>query len=149
MSRAIGTPCETAVVNVLIDEGWPLAERRPLHGSKDLGDVTGTPGLVWEVKGGKAAENASDGQVVKWMEETEAERRNAKADYGILVMKRKGIGYTNARMWWAIMGVADWAHLVGDSLAYEDFRIINPLPVRLHLIDAISVLRRAGYGDPL
>ena len=57
--KDIGTAAETAVVRFLRDNGFPLAERRALHGSTDRGDITGTPGLVWEVKGGDAAKTAS------------------------------------------------------------------------------------------
>ena len=50
--KAIGTAAETAVVRYLAAHGFPNAERRALHGATDLGDITGTPSLCWEVKGG-------------------------------------------------------------------------------------------------
>ncbi|NAE18288.1 hypothetical protein, partial [Enterococcus hirae] len=64
--RDIGTAAETATVRYLRTAGFPHAERRALRGTHDCGDITGTPGLAWEVKGGQAAKGASDGQVAQW-----------------------------------------------------------------------------------
>lgn len=143
--KDIGTAGETAVVKYLRKHGFGNAERRALTGSLDQGDITGCPGIVWEVKAGKAAETASDGQIAKWLEETETERQNAKADVGILVVKRKGIGPDNAGKWWAIV--------------YADAEVVTRDPgrrrlghtrisMRLHLADAVTLLHDAGYGDP-
>ena len=43
-----GTSFETLVADFLTDNGFPYAERRALAGVNDKGDITGTPGLVWE-----------------------------------------------------------------------------------------------------
>ncbi|HET6915127.1 MAG TPA: hypothetical protein VFH56_03465, partial [Acidimicrobiales bacterium] len=101
--KVTGTSAETAVVRFLQKNGWPSAERRALTGSVDKGDITGTPSICWEVKAGAAAMNASDGQVSKWLEETETERQNAFAAIGILVMKRRGISGNRAGEWWAVL----------------------------------------------
>lgn len=132
--KDIGTMAETAVVRALRNLGFPHAERRALAGAYDLGDITGTPGLVWEVKGGNAAKTASDGQVEKWLDETERERINAGADYGILVVQRAGIGAANADRWWAI------------TRARFPQRDIT---TRRTLADQCHILRGCGYGDPL
>ena len=81
-SKQKGTAFETAVVRYLAANGFPYAERAPLAGNKDRGDITGTPGLVWECKNHKAL------ALAEWSDETFAEMVNAKADYGILVVKR-------------------------------------------------------------
>ena len=91
-SRGIGTTAETAVVRYLRTRGFDHAERRALTGAHDQGDITGTPGLCWEIKSGRAAETASDGLIQDWIDETESERLNARADIGILVTKRPGYG---------------------------------------------------------
>lgn len=135
--KAIGTAAETAVVRYLRAHGFPQAERRALTGSLDQGDITGTPGICWEVKGGTAAKTASDGQVAAWLVETETERVNSGADIGVLVLQRAGIGPANAGRWWAVVPVG-----VFDP---EDR---FPYPARLHLSDIAQVLRRYGYGDP-
>jgi hypothetical protein len=146
-SKAIGTSVESAVVRYLQDNGWPSAERRSLKGIQDQGDVTGTPGICWEIKGGHAAENASDGQITAWLDETERERVNARAGIGILVVKRKGVSAANSGRWWAILRIWQLSEL---------YRNAGPLgqadgfaPVRLHLADAVTLLRAAGYGDQL
>lgn len=83
-SRRKGTAFESALVSFLADHGWPHAERRALHGCDDRGDVAGTgPLLVWEAKACRAIDLAG------FMDETEAERRNAGAEVGVLVVKRR------------------------------------------------------------
>lgn len=85
--RQKGTTFETLIVNYLRDSGaFPYAERRALHGTVDKGDITGTPGLVWECKNHKQI------KLAEWIDETEVERGNANADIGILVVKRVGRG---------------------------------------------------------
>lgn len=148
MSRAIGTPTETAVVRFLQENGWPAAERRALHGSKDLGDVTGCPGLVFEVKGGAAAMHASDGQVDAWLAETEEERQNARADYGILVMKRKGVGFARAGWWTAVMKLGDLHRMLEPDALGATVTHVWHTPVRMRLYEMTNILRLHGYGDP-
>lgn len=111
-ARRKGTAAETVVVDYLRQTGWPYAERRALNGSKDRGDVAGIPGVVVEVKSGARI------CLPEWLRETEAERVNDGADYGLLVVKPKGIGPAR---------IADW-------------------PVVLPLSAALRLLREAGYG---
>jgi len=77
--------------------GWPHAERLALQGKLDKGDVTGTPGVAWEVK------NYAVSHWPQWLREAEAERINAGADYGIVVAKPPGVGVTRVGDWWAGM----------------------------------------------
>lgn len=82
-SRKTGTAWESAVVNYLRDRGFTYAERRAMNGSQDRGDVTGLgPRWVIECKATKQI------TLAEFMKETEAERQNAGADYGVLVIKR-------------------------------------------------------------
>jgi len=135
--RAIGTATETAVVRYLAANGFPHAERRSLRGSLDAGDITGTPGVAWSVKGGVAAKTASDGQVGRWLAELERQRTNAAATVGVLVLQRAGIGEANAGRWWAVVGYGGLCCGVVDGP-----------PARLHLADVCTLLRNAGYGTP-
>lgn len=145
-SGAIGRQTENAVVRVLRANGWPTAERRRLTGAFDKGDVnTGDPRLVIEVKGGNAARGASDGQVTKWLEETEVERVNAAADIGVLVYARKGIGYANAENWWMVMTMRTFMRLIGVNTQVMSADLWNK-PIRLKYIDGLGVLYAAGYG---
>jgi hypothetical protein len=91
---------ESAVVAYLRDNGFLQAERRSLHGSLDQGDVTGTPGLCWEVK------YANGGiRMGAWVAQTEIERLNSKSDFGILVIKPRGRGVRTTGLWYAVMSL--------------------------------------------
>lgn len=145
--KDIGTATETAVVRYLRANGFPHAERRALTGSLDCGDITGIPGVAFEVKGGTAAKIASDGQVHLWLAETEAERVNAKADVGVLVMQRAGVGVVNAGRWFAVLDSWTLANLMADLAPPS--RTSPRVPVRMFLGDLVHLLRWAGYGTPL
>ena len=82
-SKAKGTAFERLIA-VYLAQYWQYADRAPLTGNKDRGDISGTPGLVWECK------NAKTLRLSEWLEEAETERANAGADLGILVVKRRG-----------------------------------------------------------
>lgn len=103
-ARRKGTSAETTVVGWLRQSGWPYAERRALAGAKDLGDITGTPGIVWEVKAGSRL------CIPEWLAETDVEKANAAASVGMLVVKPKGVGATNVHNWWVIqpLNQATW-----------------------------------------
>jgi hypothetical protein len=149
--KNIGTAAETAVVRAARRLGFPHAERVVLHGSTDMGDVRLTPGLtagvIVEVKGGHAAEVASDMQVLVWLAETETERVNANADVALLVTKRKGHGPARANTWWAHLTIQAVAALTTGHLAWS--HDLNDLPVRMRLDTALVLLRAAGYGQSL
>lgn len=142
-SKNKGTLAETAIVRYLRDNGFAGAERRALHGAFDLGDVTGIGPLVIESKAYKSG--ASDGQVAKWLAETELERQNAGADYGLLVMKRVGIASHRAGEWWAVLPAWQFVSLIGKPGS----AFASDAPIRLLLRDAITLLRLAGYGDQI
>ena len=141
-SKDIGTAGETAVVKVLRVSGFPDAERAALRGNQDIGDITGVGPVCFEVKSGKAAETASDGQVLAWMAELDTECVHKGADLGVLVMKRKGVGHGNADRWWAVM----WLHDIADSWTAVVYGPVDNIPVRMTLADACRVLLALGYA---
>lgn len=152
--KAIGTAGETAVVRYVRDNGFDGAERIALHGIADEGDVSFGPGVMAEVKAGKAAETASDAQIAAWLDDTERERLARGADVAVLVLKRKGKGAANAGRWWAVLPGWTYAALaVGFydlDTAANPARYLSDLPaVRITLADAVTLLRRAGYGTEL
>lgn len=104
-SHAKGTKAESDVVTYL-KEFWPYAERRALQGTRDRGDIAGVPGVVWEVKAGSRLE------IPRWLAETDVEVVNDGADFGILVVKPKGVGSTRTGDWWAITTVSHAARLL-------------------------------------
>lgn len=118
MSKAkqIGTRAETAVRNYLLSVGYsPLdAHRNVLKGQDDEGDVwlrEASGLIVFEIKGGKSAKDASFQQIGKWYEEAETERKNADGRFGFLVTQRAGIGYPRAGEWWAYATLGDLIYL--------------------------------------
>jgi len=152
-SKGIGTLAESACVKYLNDNGFPFADRRPLNGALDKGDILICPGVIFEVKSGKAAEDASDGQIVDWARETERERVNANAQLAFLVTKRRRVSAARAGDWWvhADMGVlADLINEPVDVLAIgEPFDKERLVLGRLLLRDLVDMLRYAGFGEPL
>lgn len=143
--KAIGTACETAVVRYARAHGFGVAERLALHGNADEGDILLCPTVIVEVKGGHAAETASDAQIHGWLLETEVERRNRGAGFAFLVTKRKGYGATRAGQWWAHMRLG-WIH---DELYEHAGPETYGIAVRMTLEDALHILRVCGHGDPL
>ena len=115
-SKSIGTRAETAVRNYLLSVGYsPLdAHRNVLKGKDDEGDVwlrEANGLIVFEVKGGKSAKDASFQQVAKWYEEAEVECKNAAGRFGFLVTQRPGVGYPRAGEWWAYATLGDLINL--------------------------------------
>ena len=161
-SGAIGTATETAIVRHAHKNGFggademTKAQRLRLNGANDQGDIGLCPGVMVEAKGGHAAERASDAQIAAWLDETEAERINRGADVALLVLKRKGKGAASAGQWWAILPGWTYLYLAASAGKAGAFmpaafpRLYAALPaVRMTFDEALTLLRRAGYGDPL
>lgn len=104
-----GTSAESMFASYLRENGWPWAERRALAGSTDKGDISGCPGLVWEVK-------ATSGRIRmgEWIQETIDEQANANADHGVLVVKYRGIGERNMDKWIAAMRAPEFRRLASN-----------------------------------
>jgi hypothetical protein len=154
-SKDIGTRHETAFARHAREHGFPDAERRALAGNGDLGDILlcRNPTVIVEIKGGAAAKAAGAGAVTRWLAETEAERRNAQADVGLLVVQRTNPTVPGPAGWQA------WLPLhITVALAVEDTRMrvqnlpgaeVALTPVALSAGHALRLLRWAGYGEPL
>lgn len=141
--RNIGTAAESAVRTVL-RQYFPEADRSPLRGSRDQGDIRGTGAFIWEVKAGaqargtKSTGETAPGFVVEWLRQTEVERKNAGARFGILVTVRAGVGSANARRWWAWLSVA----ALGDILGAAGHQ--NSDPVRMELGYFLNLIADQG-----
>ena len=133
-AKAIGTRAETAVRNYLLSVGYDELEahRNVLSGSEDQGDVwlrEPKRGLiVFELKGGNMAKNASYEQCLKWFKETEKEKKHANANYGFLVTQRAGVGYPRAGEWWAYATLGDLSNLL-CAVGSSDSTVVR-LPLR-------------------
>lgn len=142
--KAIGTAAETAVVRYLRDNGFPMSERRALHGTTDLGDITGIPGVVIEVKAGDQTKGAGPGskKAAAWIAQTETERANADAEIGILVVQRH---HQNVRNWWAVLTANDHQRLMGyGELADTP---LKHMAFWCQLESVTMLLRHYGHGD--
>lgn len=99
-----GSEFERQVAKFLAENGFPYAERRYGAGNtQDKGDINGLPGLVIECKSVKTID------IPGFLREAEREKENAKADYGIVVIKRKGT--TDAGRAYVVMELKDFARL--------------------------------------
>lgn len=143
-SRARGTAAESGVTRYFTENGFPHAERRRLRGARDWGDLVVDPRLVVEVKGGDAAKQASLNDVGAWMVETETERQNADADYGLLVVQRRGVSPARAGAWRAFLPSWAWAGMLG---APEGRCAARGAHVEVTLAHAVEQLRAAGLGE--
>lgn len=146
-SKNIGTAAESAVVKVCKANGFPDAHRNSLHGTVDVGDIWVHPHVVIEVKGGAAANTASDAQLDLWMAETLRERDNHGADIGILVTTRKGVGPANADRWHAYMTLEELTLLTAVNASILESS--GWYRMRLSLSDALALLHIGGYGPGL
>lgn len=161
--RDRGVATEQLAARFLREHGFPGAERAVKTGLRtvdravaDPGDLTGTPGLVWQIKALKPL-TAAENLVPRWMVETEQQRAAAHADLGLLVVRRD---QRPAEQWFAFLPLPDLHGLCGVT---EDgrVRLDNPgpwgddrdafvrWPARLYLGDLVTLLRVCGYGDPL
>lgn len=131
-----GTSAESMVVSFLRAHGWPFAERRALTGSVDQGDVTGTPGIVWEVKYAGAGIRMGE-----WVGETLTELLNANADHGVLVIKPRGVGSRNIDKWLAVMTAQKFGILVA-SIFRPTFDISYSEPGTYHRDSLVTELRQ-------
>jgi hypothetical protein len=131
-NRRKGHEAELRVCAWLRLNGFPHAERSVRtgfnargHAVSDVGDITGTPGVVWQVKA------VARRSLPAWLAETEAQRAAADAEYGVLVWKLKGSGRP-----------AEWpAWLIWKS---GEVQLANePLAV------VVTPLREMGFGNPL
>lgn len=118
-SKQKGTSAESAFVkSPSVLEGFPGVERRALAGVNDMGDVSGMLGLAIEIKNHKSY------KFPEWLKETEVERINAKADYGVLVVKPNGVGLGLVQDWWAVMPVGAMLNLLRDA-GYGTPRVLD------------------------
>jgi hypothetical protein len=116
-----GRMAENGLVSYLTANGWPYVERRRLTGANDKGDITGTPGLCWEVKYANAGLRLG-----AWMAETALETLNAGAEYGVLVVKPLSLGLKSVHHWYAIMSADEHAKLMFQAGALDEMFLPEP-----------------------
>lgn len=83
-SRAKGTVWEQRIANYL--RPWfKYADRTPLHGNKDIGDIGGVPCVI-------EAKNVKEIALAKWLDELDVEMKNANKAFGFVLMPRRKCG---------------------------------------------------------
>lgn len=143
-SKDIGTWTETSTVNLLHDMGFSKAHRRELKGRKDVGDIDVIPGadlLMIEVKGGKAAEQASRNQIEDWLQETWTEQENGGFAHAFLVTKRAGYGNKRTGLWNAHTTLGRLNAMLCLS-TYEVHHPLEDFTVTMRLVDLLAATRR-------
>lgn len=146
-NRRKGADAERSVAKWLRANGFPGAERAIRaayvgadHVLPDPGDLTGTPGLVWQVKDCKRE------QILLWLSETEQQRLAANAVMGLLVVRRRGAA--DVGRWWCWLDLGTLFDFVGAATWAGVGRELEREPVRLELGAVVDLLRIRGYGDP-
>jgi len=144
-SKQKGTACETAIVRFLRANGFGGADRQPLRGNRDAGDIAVCPGIIIEAKTSKRTGPPGlppEQLLATWLDQTELERVNAGAAIGLLVIKRHGTTNPGRWLcWWRLEHLAD---VLADG-RYAD--IVWSAPVMLDLANTVELLRQSGYGD--
>ena len=154
--RTRGVVTERKLATFLREHGFPHAERAVKTGVVtrtrtvvDPGDITGTPGLVWQAKALRPLTRAEN-EVPAWMHETEQQRVGASADLGVLVVRRD---QRPAEQWFAFVPLVDLYRLRGvelpEPMRHGDRLAELAMPARLFLADLVTLVRSCGYGDPL
>lgn len=150
MSRNKGAAAERALVGYLRRAGFGGAERAVRTGyrtatrtSRDPGDVTGTPGIIWSCKDVATTAANKPSVFASWFAELDA-MDGRPDDVRLLVHKR--VGYTDPGLWWCWMRLPTLLWFVGPHSWGQD---LPGHPVRMELGHVIPLLHAAGFGDPI
>lgn len=117
----------------------------------DGGDLDLSPGAIAQVKSLRPA-TRMEREIPAWMSQTEQQRRAARADIALLVVRREHT--SDVGEWWAWLPLiaAEYLRGSGDGHRYTDpatWTGTDTLPLRLSVADAARLLRAGGYGTPL
>jgi hypothetical protein len=109
-----GREAENFAVSFLKERGWPYMERKRLRGAKDEGDLTGAPGLMFEIKylGARVSP-----RMAAWMKQVQVQTEHANADFGVLIVKPPNVGGRNAGKFWAVMAEDSFSDLFMQASA--------------------------------
>ena len=111
-AKAVGGQAERDAVALLKGAGFANADREFGAGrADDVGDVRGIPRTVIEVKAEKAFNPSG------WLAEAEVERKNAGADYGIVIAKRPGKSMKDG---YFLMRAEDGISLLKEALSGDN-----------------------------
>lgn len=147
-SKSKGTQFESSVAEYLkMVLEQPQIERRALHGSTDMGDVYrifGQNGLegIAECKDHRTV---TDSLVERWRAQTLSERDEAHADFGLLVIHRRGKAakWTSASFGENVvqLTIGDLLKLMGMADSLSEWDDLNWMWVSMPLRQACTILR--------
>jgi len=106
-SKRKGSAWELAIAKYLVEKGWKHAERRIAGSTIDKGDIYGIIGCVIEAKNEKRIDLSG------YLKELEVEMRNAKAETGVVMVKKKGT--TDVGQAYAVMPIELWVKLMKEA----------------------------------
>lgn len=113
-SKDKGTKFETQVLRYLCEQlPFMDMDRMPLKGGKDEGDIRG-----FSIRGKKCViecKNHNRLELAAWIDEVEAERGNADAEYAFVVFKRRGCGERNMGGTYVLTTLDDLTALAAGS----------------------------------
>jgi hypothetical protein len=113
--KAKGSSFEREIVQYLRANGFPYAERGVAGATEDIGDIIGTPGIVWECK------NQKEMRLAAWVDELNTEISNQVQRYknagpfvtGAVIHKRRGI--SDAARYYATLPLHLYVHLLKEA----------------------------------
>ena len=117
-ARAAGTAFESAVVAYLAAHGFIHAERQPLSGSRDRGDIGGVAGWTLEAKACRAMDLAG------WAAEARVESINAGTRWHAVIAKRRGRGVAEA---YVVVPLAIFVEAIASDLPEDLPAILRQL----------------------
>jgi hypothetical protein len=149
-SADVGKDTERMVAGWLRTNGWPGCERRVKTGYRvtgredpDQGDLTGCPGITWQVKSLRPATRMEQA-VPAWLAQAEAQRIASGSDLGFLVVRRWGT--TDVGRWWAFSSARQLFTLIGGQPTDLGDDIGRLIPVRMDMAALSSLLHQTGWA---
>lgn len=115
----------------------------------DKGDIDLIPGsklMMIQCKSGRAAETASDNQILQWLHEAKQQQKNGGYLSSALVTKRKGYGKDRPYMWTVHVELADLSSIFHSRMRVTPSPKVT-FPVSMTLGSWISLLRNYGIGE--
>jgi Holliday junction resolvase len=103
-SKRKGSAWERDIAKYLVSQGWKHAERRAAGSTIDKGDIYGIIGCVIEAKNEKRIDLAG------YLKELEIEMKNAKADTGVVMIKKRGT--SDVGQAYAVLPIEIWVALM-------------------------------------
>lgn len=107
-AKAKGSQAERDVVKYLKENGFQYADRRLAGATLDKGDISGIPGVTFEIK------NHATMKLSEWLDELSVEMTNDGAWTGVVVHKKKGQG--NPGNWYATAPFHVWLELLKKAI---------------------------------